>query len=186
MIMATNQYIKISTCLWFDHQAEEAAKYYTSILPESKMGKITRYGKEGYDIHKKPAGSVMTVQFWLLGNEYLGLNGGPQFRFNESISIVVQCETQQEIDRYWEKLSEGGDKNAQVCGWLKDKYGLSWQIVPKELAEMQNSPDTEKTDRLMNAIMKMKKLDIAALKRAFDNRDLGPQTKKAPSEMHSL
>ncbi|HEY2649636.1 MAG TPA: VOC family protein [Puia sp.] len=184
--MTTNKNIKISTCLWFDNQAEEAVKYYTSILPDSKTGKITRYGREGYDIHKKPAGSVMTVQFWLLGNEYLALNGGPLFRFNESISLVVQCETQEEIDRYWEKLSEGGDKSAQACGWLKDKYGLSWQIVPRLLEEMQNSPDTEKTERLMNAIMKMKKLDIAALKRAFDNKDAGSQIKKAPTELHSL
>jgi predicted 3-demethylubiquinone-9 3-methyltransferase (glyoxalase superfamily) len=176
--MATNQNIKIRICLWFDNQAEEAAKHYTSILPDSKMGKITRYGKEGYEIHKKPAGSVMTVQFWLLGNEFLGLNGGPQFRFNEAISLVVQCDTQEEIDGYWEKLSEGGDKNAQMCGWLKDKYGLSWQIVPRVLAEMQDSQDTEKTGRLMNALLQMKKLDIAALKQAFDNKAAGSQTKK--------
>ena len=182
--MATNQDIKISTCLWFDNQAEEAAKYYTSIFPDSKMGKITRYGKEGYDIHKKPAGSIMTVQFWLLGSEYLGLNGGPQFRFNESISFVVQCDTQEEIDRYWDKLTEGGDKNAQVCGWLKDKYSLSWQIVPRVLAEMQNSTDTEKTGRLMNAILSMKKLDIAALKEAFENKSVGSQTKKTTSAVH--
>ncbi|HEX3767266.1 MAG TPA: VOC family protein [Puia sp.] len=182
--MATNQDIQISTCLWFDNQAEEAAKYYTSILPNSKMGKITRYGKEGYDIHKKPAGSVMTVQFWLQGREFLGLNGGPQFHFSEAISLVVQCDTQEEIDRYWEKLTEGGDKNAQVCGWLKDKYGLSWQIVPRALAEMQNSQDTEKTDRVMNALMKMKKLDIAALKQAFENKNTGEQIKKQPAGVH--
>jgi predicted 3-demethylubiquinone-9 3-methyltransferase (glyoxalase superfamily) len=184
MIMATNQNIKISTCLWFDNQAEEAAKHYTSILPDSKMGKITRYGKEGYDIHKKPAGSIMTVQFWLQGNEFLGLNGGPQFRFSEAVSLVVQCDTQEEIDGYWEKLSEGGDKNAQVCGWLKDKYGLSWQIVPRVLAEMLNSPDTEKADRVMNALMQMKKLNMAALIQAFDNKPVGSQTKKEPAEMH--
>src|SRR6201995_4869583 len=182
--MATNQDIQISTCLWFDNQAEEAARYYTSILPNSKMGKITRYGKEGYDIHKKPAGSVMTVQFCLQGCEFLGLNGGPQFHFSEAISLVVQCDTQEEIDRYWEKISEGGDKNAQVCGWLKDKYGLSWQIVPRVLAEMQNSTETEKTDRLMKALMKMKKLDIAALKQAFDNKPVGSQTKKERAEIH--
>ena len=182
--MTTSQNIKISTCLWFDNQAEEAAKFYTSILPDSKMGKITRYGKEGYDVHKKPAGSVMTVQFWLQGSEFLGLNGGPQFHFNEAISLVVQCDTQEEIDRYWEKLSEGGDKNAQVCGWLKDKYGLSWQIVPRMLAEMQYIQDQEKTDRLMNALMKMKKLDIAALKQAFDNKPVGSQTKKERAEIH--
>jgi len=182
--MSTSQNIKVSTCLWFDNQAEEAAKYYTSMLPDSKMGRITRYGKEGYDIHRKPAGSVMTVQFWLLGNEYLGLNGGPQFRFNEAISIVVQCDTQEEIDRYWDKLSDGGDKNAQACGWLKDKYGLSWQIVPKLLAEIQDSPDKEKTERVMNVLMKMKKLDIAALKQAFDNKGTGKQIKKQTAPVH--
>jgi len=184
IIMATNPNIKISTCLWFDNQAEEAAKYYTSIFPDSKIGRISRYGKEGYEIHKKPAGSVLTVEFWLQGNEYLGLNGGPQFRFNEAISLTVQCDTQEEIDRYWEKLSEGGDKNAQECGWLKDKYGLSWQIVPRELAIMMSNPDTEKTSRLMNALLKMKKLDIATLKQAFDNKTAGPQTKKERAQVH--
>ena len=183
--MAANQNIKISTCLWFDNQAEEAAKYYTSILPDSKMGKITRYGKEGYDVHKKPAGSVMTVQFWLLGSEYLGLNGGPQFRVQRiNIPLGPNARHRKKLDRYWERLSEGGDKNAQACGWLKDKYGLSWQIVPKVLAEMQDSKDTEKTGRLMNAIMSMKKLDIAALKQAFENKSVGSQTKKTPSAVH--
>jgi predicted 3-demethylubiquinone-9 3-methyltransferase (glyoxalase superfamily) len=184
IIMATNPNIKIGTCLWFDNQAEEAAKYYTSIFPDSKVGRISRYGKEGYEIHKKPAGSVLTVEFWLQGNEYLGLNGGPQFRFSEAISLTVQCDTQEEIDRYWEKLSEGGDKNAQECGWLKDKYGLSWQIVPRELAIMMSNPDTEKTSRLMNALLNMKKLDIAALKQAFDNKTVGSQTKKDRAEVH--
>ncbi|HMG66608.1 MAG TPA: VOC family protein [Chitinophagaceae bacterium] len=184
--MATNQKIKISTNLWFDNQAEEAARYYTSIFPDSRIGRIARYGKEGFEIHKRPAGSVMTVEFWLQGNEFLGLNGGPQFRFSEAISLIVQCDTQEEIDKYWEKLSEGGDKSAQVCGWLKDKYGLSWQVVPRVLAEMSSDPDSEKTGRLMNALLKMKKLDIAALKQAFDNKTAGSQTKKAAAEVHSI
>src|SRR5882724_6565447 len=121
--MATLQ--KITSNLWFNNQAEEAAKHYTSIFKNSGIGRITRYGKEGFEIHKQPEGSIMTVQFWLEEQEFVALNGGPDFKFNEAISFIVNCRAQDEIDYYWEKLSEGGDKNAQMCGWLKDKFGLS-------------------------------------------------------------
>jgi len=115
---------KITPCLWFDNQAEEAARFYTAIFPNSKIGSITRYGKEGYEIHRRPAGTVMTVEFEIEGQTFTALNGGPVFKFNEAISFQVQCETQAEVDEYWEKLSEGGDEQAQQCGWLKDKFGV--------------------------------------------------------------
>ena len=127
---------KIAPCLWFDSQAEEAAKFYTGIFRNSKIGASRRYGEAGREIHGKPAGSVMTVAFELDGQAFTALNGGPMFKFNEAISLQVNCETQDEVDYYWEKLSEGGDEKAQQCGWLKDKYGVSWQIVPTILAEM--------------------------------------------------
>jgi predicted 3-demethylubiquinone-9 3-methyltransferase (glyoxalase superfamily) len=183
--MATTQKNKISTNLWFDNQAEDAAKYYVSIFPDSQIGRITRYGKEGYEVHKRPAGSVMTVEFWLQGHEFVGLNGGPLFKFSEAISLVVNCDTQEEIDRYWEKLSEGGDKEAQQCGWLQDKYGLSWQIVPRVLPEMLSDRDSEKAGRVMNALLQMKKLDIVGLKQAYKNESAGSQTKKAAAAAHS-
>ncbi|HLG38801.1 MAG TPA: VOC family protein, partial [Chitinophagaceae bacterium] len=132
--MATMQ--KITANLWFDRNAEEATKLYTSIFKNSKIGRISKYGKEGYEVHGMPEGTVMTIQFWLEGQEFIALNGGPQFKFNEAVSFIVNCDSQDEIDHYWEKLSAGGDKSAQVCGWLKDKFGLSWQIVPKVLPEM--------------------------------------------------
>lgn len=134
---------KIITCLWFDGQAEEAAKFYTSVFRNSTIGKISRYGKEGYEVHGKQAGTVMTVSFNLNGREFTALNGGPQFTFNEAISLQVSCDTQEEIDYYWSKLTEGGEEGP--CGWLKDKYGLSWQIVPAVLPEMMTDPDQEKT-----------------------------------------
>jgi predicted 3-demethylubiquinone-9 3-methyltransferase (glyoxalase superfamily) len=165
-IMATMQ--KITSNLWFDDQAEEAAKYYTSIFKNSKMGKITHYGKEGQEIHKRPAGSVMTVRFYLEGQEFLALNGGPVFKFNEAISFVVNCENQEEIDYYWNKLTVGGDAKSQQCGWLKDKYGVSWQITPTILPEMLGDQDTEKSQRAMKAMLQMKKLDIGALKKAYN------------------
>src|SRR5262245_50901409 len=158
---------KISPCLWFDHQAEEAAAFYTAIFRNSKIGRIARYGESGREIHGKPPGSVMTVAFELDGQTFTALNGGPVFKFNEAISLQVNCETQEEIDYFWEKLGAGGDEKAQQCGWLKDKYGLSWQIVPTILSEMASDPNPEKSGRVMEAILKMKKINLDDLKRAY-------------------
>src|SRR6185503_17286029 len=130
-------------CLWFDDQAEEAVKFYTGIFKNSKIGKIARYGKEGYEIHKRPAGSVLTIAFELDGHKFTALNGGPLFKFNEAISFQIHCETQEEVDHFWEKLSAGGDPKAQQCGWLKDKFGVSWQVNPTILQQMLNDPDTK-------------------------------------------
>jgi len=157
----------ITPCLWFDNQAEEAARYYTGIFKNSKIGRISRYTEAGREVHGRPAGTVMTVEFELNGQPFTALNGGPLFKFNEAISFQIMCRTQEEVDHYWNKLSEGGDKQAQQCGWLKDKYGLSWQVVPTVLVEMMTDPDTEKSGRAMEAMLQMKKLDIAELKRAF-------------------
>jgi predicted 3-demethylubiquinone-9 3-methyltransferase (glyoxalase superfamily) len=159
---------KITPCLWFDDQAEEAAKFYTSIFSNSKITGISRYGEAGHEVHGRPAGSVLTVTFELDGQTFTALNGGPVFKFNEAISFQVSCKTQQEADYYWEKLSEGGDERAQQCGWLKDKYGLSWQVVPAILPQMISDPDAEKSGRAMEAMLQMKKLDIEALQRAYD------------------
>lgn len=159
---------KITPCLWFDDQAEEAANFYTSIFKNSKIGNITRYGKEGYEIHGKEEGTVLTVDFEIEGVKFTALNGGPVFKFNEAISFVVHCKMQKELDYYWEKLSEGGDEKAQQCGWLKDKYGVSWQIVPEELSELIGDPASEKSQRAMKAMFQMKKIDIKALKQAYE------------------
>jgi predicted 3-demethylubiquinone-9 3-methyltransferase (glyoxalase superfamily) len=156
----------IVPCLWFDDQAEEAATHYTSIFPRSRISRVSRYGEEGYEIHGKKAGTVMTVAFELDGQPFTALNGGPQFTFNEAISLQVMCETQEEIDRYWTKLSAGGDPKAQQCGWLKDKYGLCWQIVPALLADLVGDRDPAKAGRVMKVLLGMKKLDIAKLKEA--------------------
>jgi len=164
--MATMQ--KISTNLWFAHEAEEAANYYVSIFKNGKVKKIARYGKEGQDIHKMPAGSVMTVEFELEGQTFVALNGGPVFKFNEAVSFIVNCDTQEEIDYYWEKLSQGGDKKAQQCGWLKDKYGLSWQVVPRQLSEMMSDRATKRSESVMKALLQMKKLDIKKLEEAYN------------------
>ena len=161
---------KISPCLWFDDQGEEAAKFYTSIFKDSKIGDVTRYGKEGYEIHGKEEGTVMTVEFEIEGQKFLALNGGPIFKFNEAISFQVYCETQEEVDYYWEKLSEGGDEKAQQCGWLKDKYGVSWQIVPTILMKMLKDKDSEKSQRVMKAMLQMHKLDISTLKKAYEEK----------------
>ena len=159
---------KITPCLWFDNQAEEAARFYVSIFKNSAIGAVTRYGKEGFEIHGKPEGSAMTVSFRLEDQEFTALNGGPHFQFSAAISFVVRCETQAEVDHYWEKLGEGGDKQAQRCGWLKDKYGVSWQIVPIALYELMGGADARKTQRVMRAMLQMKKLDLAALRRAYE------------------
>jgi len=155
---------KITPFLWFDTQAEEAARLYLSIFKNSKIVSIARYGDGG----PGPKGSVMTVVFELDGQEFTALNGGPQFKFTEAISFSVDCKTQKEVDEFWEKLSEGGEQGP--CGWLKDKYGLSWQINPTVLGEMLNDPDPEKSRRVMEAMLKMKKIDIAGLKRAYEQR----------------
>jgi len=159
---------KITPCLWFDNKAEEAAKFYVSIIKNSKMGSIARYGEEGAKASGRPAGTVMTVTFRLNGQEFMALNGGPQFTFSPAISFVVNCETQKEIDKLWDKLSEGGEKG--VCGWLKDKYGVSWQIVPAVLGKMMQVKDAKKTERVMKAIIKMTKLDIKGLKKAYEQK----------------
>jgi predicted 3-demethylubiquinone-9 3-methyltransferase (glyoxalase superfamily) len=159
---------KIIPCLWFDDKAEEAAKFYASVFKGSKIGDVTRYGKEGYEIHGREAGTVMNVGFEIEGQEFLGLNGGPIFKFNEAISFQVHCETQGEVDYYWQKLSEGGDEKAQQCGWLKDKFGVSWQIVPTILPKMLKDKDTEKSQRVMKAMLQMHKLDIQTLIKAYE------------------
>jgi predicted 3-demethylubiquinone-9 3-methyltransferase (glyoxalase superfamily) len=159
---------KITPCLWFDDQAEEAAKFYTAIFNNSKIVSMTRYGEAGHEIHGRPAGTVMTVAFELDGHAFTALNGGPMFKFNEAISFQVSCETQEELDYYWEKLSEGGDREAQQCGWLKDKYGASWQVIPNVLLEMLTNPDSKKSQRVMKSMLRMKKIDIEELKRAYD------------------
>jgi predicted 3-demethylubiquinone-9 3-methyltransferase (glyoxalase superfamily) len=157
---------RISPCLWFDNQAEVAAKFYVGIFKNSKITSTTRYTDVGREIHGRPAGSVMTVVFELDGMEFTALNGGPIFKFNEAVSFQIFCDTQKEIDYYWEKLSAGGDEKAQVCGWLKDKFGLSWQVVPRILSKLMASPDKAKAGRTMNALLKMKKLNIAELEDA--------------------
>jgi predicted 3-demethylubiquinone-9 3-methyltransferase (glyoxalase superfamily) len=159
---------KITPCLWFDNQAEEAARFYVSLFPNSALGTVTRYGKEGFEVHGRPEGSVMTVSFRLEGQEFTALNGGPHFKFTEAISFVVRCETQTEVDHFWNRLGEGGDERAQQCGWLKDKYGVSWQIVPIALFELLGGTDTQGAQRVMRAMLQMKKLDLAALRRAYE------------------
>lgn len=156
----------ITTCLWFDTQAEQAANYYVSIFDGSKIGRISRYGKEGHEIHGGKAGSVMTVEFEISGQTFVGLNGGPHFKFNEAVSFQVLCETQQEIDYFWSKLSQGGEEGP--CGWLKDKYGVSWQVVPAVLPTMLTDADPKKSQRVTKAFLQMKKFDIKELERAYD------------------
>jgi predicted 3-demethylubiquinone-9 3-methyltransferase (glyoxalase superfamily) len=155
---------KITPFLWFDNQAEEAVRFYTSIFRNSRIHKIVRYGKAGEKAAGRPAGSVMTIEFQLEGEDFVALNGGPHFKFTEAISFVIDCKTQAEIDRFWKRLSAGG-KEAQ-CGWLKDKYGISWQIVPTVLHELLNTKDSAQHERVMQAMLKMVKLDIKQLKQA--------------------
>jgi predicted 3-demethylubiquinone-9 3-methyltransferase (glyoxalase superfamily) len=165
---------KITPCLWFDGKAEEAARFYTSVFKKSKMGAITRYGETGPG--KK--GSVMTVTFEIEGQEFMGLNGGPEFKFSEAISFVVHCKTQKQVDRYWDRLLKGGGKPVQ-CGWLTDKFGLSWQIVPTILPRMLKDKDPVKTERVMAAVMKMVKLDVKALKKAYKGKPAAAAASKA-------
>jgi predicted 3-demethylubiquinone-9 3-methyltransferase (glyoxalase superfamily) len=153
-------------CLWFDDQAEDAAKFYTAIFKNSRIVATTRYGKAGFEFHGKPPGTVMTVVFELDGQSITALNGGPIFKFNEAVSLMVNCETQEDVDYYWEKLSQGGDEKAQQCGWLKDKFGVSWQVSPTALIELIKDPDSERSQRAMQAVLQMKKLDIEKIKRA--------------------
>jgi predicted 3-demethylubiquinone-9 3-methyltransferase (glyoxalase superfamily) len=155
---------KITPFLWFDNQAEEAMNFYTSVFKNSKINQVARYGEAG----PGPAGSVMTASFELNGQEFIALNGGPHFKFTEAISFVIDCENQEEVDYYWNKLLEGG--NESQCGWLKDKYGLSWQVVPTILSKLIGSADRQKANRAMQAMLKMKKIDIATLQNAYDGK----------------
>jgi len=157
----------ISPCLWFDSEAEEAAKYYTGIFPNSRIGQISYYGKAGQETHRREPGSVLTVAFELDGQPFTALNGGPLFKFNEALSLQIFVEDQKELDYYWNKLTPGGDPAAQVCGWLKDRYGLSWQVVPRRTVEWLTRTD-EKSQRAFAALMTMGKLDIKALERAYN------------------
>ena len=162
---------RISPCLWFDHQAEEAAKFYVSVFKNSKIGRVSRYTSVGQEIHGRKPGSVMTVEFDLDGQRFTALNGGPDFTFNEAVSLQINCETQEEVDYYWDKLTAGGDQKAQQCGWLKDKFGMSWQVVPDPLIDMIKDPDKEKAQRAFKAMMQMKKLDLDAARRAFEGQE---------------
>jgi predicted 3-demethylubiquinone-9 3-methyltransferase (glyoxalase superfamily) len=157
---------RLTPCLWFDDQGEDAANFYVSVFDNSRINAVTRYGEVGHEIHGRPAGSVMTVEFELDGQTFTALNGGPHFTFNEAVSFQVMCDTQAEIDYYWEKLGEGGDPNARQCGWLKDRFGLSWQVVPRGMEEMLADPESEGYRRAFAAMLDMKKLDIAALEAA--------------------
>jgi predicted 3-demethylubiquinone-9 3-methyltransferase (glyoxalase superfamily) len=163
----------IIPCLWFADEAEEAARFYVGIFPNSGITAVTRYGEAGFEIHGRPAGSAMTVEFALDGQPFTALNGGPLFRFNEAVSLQVICETQAEIDRYWDALSAGGDPEAQQCGWLKDRYGLSWQVVPTGMNEMLKDGGSPGAERAMAAMLHMKKPDVAELRRAYAGAEPG-------------
>jgi predicted 3-demethylubiquinone-9 3-methyltransferase (glyoxalase superfamily) len=159
---------KMTICLWYDGHAEEAAIFYTSIFKDSSIHRISRYGKEGFEFHRKPAGTVMTIEFKLNEMNFIALNGGPKFVFNEAMSIVVYCDTQDEIDNYWDKLTEDGEEGP--CGWLKDKFGVSWQIVPSILQTYMADADSSKSQRVAAAYLKMKKFDISVLVSAFEGK----------------
>lgn len=157
----------ITPCLWFDDQAEDAARFYTSIFPNSQILDVTKYSEAGQEVHGRKAGSVMVVEFELNGHAFTALNGGPYFKLSEALSLQVYCDTQAEIDQYWEKLSEGSDPSSQQCGWLKDKFGLSWQIVSRRMTEMLKDTASGGAQRAMQAILRMKKIDLAALQAAY-------------------
>ncbi|HEY4256760.1 MAG TPA: VOC family protein [Candidatus Udaeobacter sp.] len=157
---------KITPFLWFDHQAEEAAKFYASVFKSSKVGRIFRYSEQAAEKTGRPVGSVLTIEFEIEGQKFVALNGGPLFKFNESISFVVNCDSQEEVDYFWEKLTaDGGEESA--CGWLKDKFGLSWQVVPTVLIDMLHDEDSERSERATNAMLQMKKIDIKTLQKAY-------------------
>jgi predicted 3-demethylubiquinone-9 3-methyltransferase (glyoxalase superfamily) len=161
---------RITPCLWFDSQAEEAARFYVSIFKNSKIGNVMRYDEASSKAAGKPAGSVLTVEFELEGQQFIGLNGGPMFKFSEAVSFMIKCDTQEEIDYFWKKLtSDGGEES--MCGWLKDKFGLSWQVVPDGLQDMLQDPDPERSKRVMNALLEMRKVDLPALERAFEGQE---------------
>ena len=161
---------RITPFLWFDHQAEDAAEFYTAIFKNSKVLSVARYDEAAAKAAGRPTGSVMVVEFELEGQKFTALNGGPHFNFTEAVSFVVNCKTQEEVDHYWQKLSAGGDENAQQCGWLKDKFGLSWQVVPTGLVEMLQDKDSKKSARVMQAMLRMKKLDLRTLQNAYDGK----------------
>lgn len=160
----------ITPCLWFDSEAEEAAKFYVSVFKNSKITKVQRYSEVGQEHHGKPAGSVMVAAFEINGQAFTALNGGPIFKISEAVSFQVMCDDQAEVDFYWDKLSEGGDPQAQACGWLKDKFGVSWQIIPVEFLQIVGGPDAEKSQRAMQAMFGMKKLDMNVLRQAAEGK----------------
>ena len=160
----TTRFQRITPFLWFDKNAKEAVDLYVSIFENARIVATTTYSKESSEASGQPEGSVMTIAFQLDGQDFTAINGGPHFKFNEAISLVINCRTQEEIDHYWNRLSEGGDPKSQVCGWLKDRFGLSWQVVPEELPALMSDP--AKSARVMKALLKMKKIDLAELKRA--------------------
>lgn len=166
-IMAVTQIIPN---LWFDTNAEEAVRFYVSVFKNGAIGRKTYFGKEGFEVHGMKEGTVMTIEFTIFGQQFVALNGGPVFKFNEAVSFIIPCDDQQEIDYYWNSLKQGGEESAQQCGWLKDKYGLSWQVVPKILDDYIADPDKQKSERVMHALLKMKKLDISELVAAYGTR----------------
>jgi len=160
---------KIIPNLWFEKGAEDAVRFYTRVFKDAGIGRMTHYTAEGYEFHQQQAGTVMTIDFSIEGQHFVALNGGPLFTFNEAISFVINCKDQEEIDYYWNRLTEGGDERAQVCGWLKDKFGVSWQVVPTQLNDMISDPDINKVNRVLRAMFQMKKLDVAALAAAYES-----------------
>ncbi|MGI2329478.1 VOC family protein [Planococcus sp. YIM B11945] len=161
---------KIMANFWFNQNAEEAVDFYMSIFKNSRVGRKTYFIKEGQEIHGMPEGTVMTIEFQIEGQEFVALNGGPMFQFTEAVSFIINCDSQEEVDYYWDRLTAGGDEKAQVCGWLKDQFGVSWQVVPTVLNDMMADSDIEKAARVTRAMLQMKKLDIPTLQQAYDGR----------------